>query len=295
MNRIPPRRTSDDSGDPPKLLVYGNGWGLMELPKLPRERSWTFEERLDRLAEAKFAGLQADTKYADAVRARGLRFCNSGRANTPADVDGIVAAAADVAADCLTLHVGWGMEDDAEVDALVDGILNASHRRNVPVYIETHRATITQDLWRTGELTRRIPEVRFNADLSHYYCAAEMVYQGFDTTINYLEPILQRTNFIHGRISNGQSMQVDVGDGIDDKHARNFARAWRRGMEHWLRGAGRGDVLIFAPELGPPSSGYSLTYRGSEGTLVEISDRWEQSLVLKRMAEQAFADAVGSL
>ena len=293
MNRTAPRRTNDGTNEEPKLLVYGNGWGLMELPKLPRERSWTFEERLDRLAEARFAGLQADTKYADAVRARGLRFCTSGRVNVPSDVDPLVAAAADARADCVTLHAGWGMESDNEIDALVDAILAASQKRNVPAYIETHRATITQDLWRMGQLTRRIPEVRFNADLSHYYCAAEMVYQGFDTTIDYLEPILERTNFFHGRISNGQSMQIDVGDGVEDKHAKNFARAWRRGMEHWLREAGRGDVLIFAPELGPPSSNYSLTYRDADGTVIEISDRWEQSLVLKRMAEEAFADAVG--
>src|SRR5688500_9407182 len=61
MNRIPPPRTNDGSDDPPKLLVYGNGWGLLELPTLPREQSWTFEERLDHLVDAKFAGLQADT------------------------------------------------------------------------------------------------------------------------------------------------------------------------------------------------------------------------------------------
>jgi hypothetical protein len=187
------------------------------------------------------------------------------------------------------------MEGDAEIDALVDAVLAASARHRVPAYIETHRATITQDLWRTCRLTERIPEVRFNADLSHYYCAGEMTYQGFDTTIAYLEPVLARTGFLHGRISNAQSMQVDVGDGgAENPHVRNFTRAWARAMHHWRRQARSGDVLIFAPELGPPSSGYSITYRDDAGELVEISDRWQQSLIIKRLAEQAFAGADGA-
>jgi hypothetical protein len=38
----------------------------------------------------------------------------------------------------------------------------------MPVYIETHRASIMQDAWRTTELIRRIPQVRFNGDFSHW-------------------------------------------------------------------------------------------------------------------------------
>jgi hypothetical protein len=288
---VPPPNVNDGSKDPPKLLVYGNGWGLLELPKLPRDKAWTADERLDRLAAAGFHGLQADAKYAEGARRRGLRFATSARVNAPAEADGALKVAADAGADAITLHAGWGMEGDAEIDALVDAILTASAAHRVPAYVETHRATITQDLWRTCRLTERVPEVRFNADLSHYYCGGEMTYRGFDVTIEHLEPVLQRTGFFHGRISNAQSMQVDVGDGRDDVHARNFARAWQRGMAHWRRTAVPGDCLIFAPELGPPSSGYSITYRDAGGQLVEVSDRWEQSLVIKRLAEEAFAAA----
>jgi sugar phosphate isomerase/epimerase len=294
VNRTAPPNVNDGSNDPPKLRVYANGWGLLELPRLPREKSWTADERLDRIADAGFAGLQADAKYLDGLKRRGLRFCTSARVSVLNDVDPAIRKASESGAECITLHVGWGMESDAETDALVDAVLASAHGHRIPAYIETHRATITQDLWRTCELARRIPEVRFNADLSHYYCGCEMGYQGFDTTIGYLEPILARTGFFHGRISDGQCMQVDVGDGRENVHARNFVRAWRRGMELWLRGARRGDVLIFAPELGPPSSGYSITTRDPAGQVIELSDRWKQSLVLKRLAEEAFALAVAS-
>ena len=47
-------------------------------------------------------------------------------------------------------------------------------------------------------------------------------------------------------------------------------------------GAGQGDVLPFASELGPPR--YAITTPDG----LEFSDRWEQSLVMKRLAEQAW-------
>ena len=52
-------------------------------------------------------------------------------------------------------------------------------------------------------------------------------------------------------------------------------------MRHWLAGAGPGDVFPFTSELGPPR--YAITLPDGK----EFSDRWEQSLVMKRLAEQA--------
>ena len=51
------------------------------------------------------------------------------------------------------------MESDREVDNLVESILSASEKYKLPAFIETHRATITQDMWRTVELTKRFPEI----------------------------------------------------------------------------------------------------------------------------------------
>src|SRR5579862_2278158 len=72
------------------------------------------------------------------------------------------------------------MEADAEVDALIDSVNEASARYDLPAYVETHRATAAQDLWRIQQLIRRRPDVRFNGDFSHLYCGGEVVYPGFD-------------------------------------------------------------------------------------------------------------------
>ena len=67
----------------------------------------------------------------------------------------------------------------------------------------------------------------------------------------------------------------DVGDAGENRHANAFKSLWQEGMSHWLKTAKPGDVLPFTPELGPPSSGYSITYRDKSGQTNELSDRWE--------------------
>jgi hypothetical protein len=281
-----PRNVNDGSNDKPKLLIYGNNWGLMELPKMPHDKPWTQEETLDRLQAAGFHGYQGGPGDAEAVRKRGMRLCTSGRVNAPAEADGHLKMAKECGADCTTLHVGWGMESDAEIDALVRAVLEASEKYDVPAFIETHRATIAQDMWRIVQFIQRTPEVRFNGDFSHIYCGQEMPYGDLNAKMDFMDPIFQRVGFFHGRISDGQCMQADVGDGTDNPHAKHFQEMWKRSMKHWLKTAKPGDVLPFTPELGPPSSRYSIVWKGEE-----LSDRWQQTLVIRRLAEEAFAAA----
>lgn len=284
-------RLNDGSSRPPRLVVYGNDWGLSELPQRPSDVTWSFDDCLERIAAAGFDGCQASLDKADRVRTFGLRFCAGGRVNVPAEADPVLHAAADAGAECVAVHAGWGMESDAEADAIVAALLDASARRSIPVYVETHRATLAQDVWRTCRLAERWPELRFNGDFSHYYCGQEMGYRGFDVSRRYLDPIVARTAFIHARISDGQCMQIDVGDGRSNPHAANFVSLWTAVMRTWLVRAGPGDVLPFVPELGPPSSGYSVCSTTADGTVVERSDRWAQTLVLRRLGQEAFAAA----
>jgi hypothetical protein len=274
-------------------VVYAHTWALGELPRLPRPRSWTFEEALDRVVEAGFHGVQGEPEHAAAVLKRGLRFVAGGRANTAAEVDALIDRSAAAGAEALTLHLGWGDERDDQIDALVAGVLNGAERRALPVYVETHRATAVQDLWRTCRLIERLPGIRFNGDYSHYYCANEVPYRGFARFAEQLEPVLERTCFFHGRVSNGQTMQVSIDDGEHAGHLEHSKALWRRAMAHWLRSAGPGHLLPFVPELGPPSSGYAITWPDQAGRRHELSDRWVEMLGLKRIAENLFMEVAG--
>ncbi|MCX7868326.1 MAG: hypothetical protein N2322_00085 [Terrimicrobiaceae bacterium] len=52
-----------------------------------------------------------------------------------------------------------------------------------------------------------------------------------------------------------------------------------------LRALGRHRFLgIFTPELGPPSSRYSITRPGPSGERIELADRWRDTLALAAYA-----------
>jgi hypothetical protein len=269
---------------PPQLLVYAHSWGLLELPR--GRPAWSFEEALGQVVAAGFQGVQAEPERGREILDAGLRFAAGGRAQDIPGIDALVSRSADAGAHCLTMHLGWGDEDDDAADRLVIATLDAAQRHAIPVFIETHRATVVQDLWRTNRIIERNPQIRFNGDYSHYYVAHEVPYRGFASFRQQIKPVLERTAFFHGRVSNGQCIQVSIADPAQQPHLENFRVLWRAGMQHWRQHAGPGDVLPFVPELGPPSAGYAITLLDESGTRREIADRWRETLQLKAIAEE---------
>lgn len=221
------------------------------------------------------------------ARASGLGACGSGRVNAPAEAGPIAAAAAEAGLECLTLHVGWGMESDDEGARLIEAVLEASARWRIPLYVETHRATLFQDLQRTVQFVRRFPELRFNGDFSHWYTGSEVVYGGFEKKLAYIQPVVERVRFVHGRIGNPGCMQVAIVKDDPAVYVGHFREMWTRCFAAYLRVAAPQQAFItFAVELLAPEIFYARTFQGKEE-----SDRWAQSLLLVEMARECFAEA----
>jgi hypothetical protein len=287
------RLTNDHSGNPPALRVYLN---LDNLADLRLDSLWPGLDGLacmERLAADGFEGVQLTD--GPPVDGSPLPHCGLNRINKPDEADDIArrhSARGDV---CLTVHAGWGIEDDDEVFRLVEAILTASDKHHLPIFIETHRATITQDMWRTVKLTEKFPEIRFNCDLSHYYTGQEMVYGGMEMKLAFMEPIFARTGFMHGRIGSPGCMQVAIGDGnVRPSNAHgvvdflaDFREMWTRAMAGFLRAAGPGDFLIFAPELLAGTHYYARLFPGMDGVLTEESDRYREALVFSKLRASA--------
>jgi hypothetical protein len=201
---------------------------------------------------------------------------------------------------CSTLMVGTGLDDDDQAARLVEEVLEASTTAGIPLYVETHRATITQDLWRTLQLVERFPELRFNGDFSHWYTGHEMPTGDFDAKLDALAPVLDRVRYLHGRIGTAGCIQVDVGDGLpaDQPPVAHFRAFWTRAFggfidtAHADPAAPHGMEIGFAPELLPADFGYALLVPDGDDELREAGDRWEQALVLTRIATECFDDAI---
>jgi hypothetical protein len=290
---------NDGSNDDPKLRVYLN---LETLVDLRADSAWPSLhglQRYQRLAADGFEGVQLITDEALATDML-LPHCGIDRINTPAEADIIATKHAGGGDICVTVHVGWGIEDDDAASRLVEAILAASSARSIPIFIETHRATITQDIWRTVQLTKRFPDVRFNGDFSHYYCGQEMVYSeagDWTAKLDFMAPIFQRTGFIHGRIASPGCMQVPIDADLTARPAHahgaadylaHFKEIWTRAMHGFLSTATKGDVLIFAPELLAGTHYYARLFPNAACQWTEESDRYAQALLYKELARDCF-------
>ncbi len=287
------------SVDTPKLRVFLN---LGNLTGLRSDSVWFCSEGLtfaQQLMAGCFEGVQFITN-GPTLAAAPLPYCGCNRISTPGEADKIAAKHASRGDICLTVHAGWGLEQESEMFHLVEAILMASEKYRLPIFIETHRATITQDLWRTVQITKKFPEVRFNGDFSHYYCGQELVYGNWDDKLAFMEPIFERIGFLHGRIASPGCMQVPIDPDLALRplqahgqidYLAHFKELWTRAMLGFLKGATAGDVLIFAPELLPGTHYYARLFPDAFGHMVEESDRYAQALLYKDLARMCFADA----
>lgn len=301
MNPSPLDRCNDGSQRPPRLRRDINLGTMAELPRGSAGWRGTHAEQLALLKTDGHEAVQIwqpTAEAAQAARDAGLAVTGICRALTPPDVDAIVREQRDLGCEITTLHVGHSFETDAEMDALAAAVLEASARHSHPVYVETHRGTMTQDLRRTLDLVERFPALRFNADLSHWYTGHELTYGGeFLQRASRLQPVFERVRFLHARVGNPGCIQTGLDDPGD--YLSHFRWMWQRCFEGFLRGARPGDYLSFNAELLPQKMGadfwlhYAQPRRELAGDALggEPSDRYDDAARLWRIAGECFEAA----
>jgi len=283
------KNTNDGTNSPPYLRADINYGNCDDLPLFSKGPRGSDEEKHKAIKAAGYAGIQDGVP--ELCRELGLQMTAHARINTFGELDNLVPKWKSNSYDCATLHVGWGMENDSEVDRLVSYILETAEQNDFPLFIETHRATITQDMQRTVELIKRFPEIRFNGDFSHWYTGQEMVYGGIENKLEFITPVFERVRFVHARIGNPGSIQVDIADGKNLVYVDHFREMWTRSFAGFLNTANPGDYLCFTVELLKSDIFYARLIRNSEGELVEEGDRWEQALLYLEIANECWEAA----
>jgi hypothetical protein len=270
---------------------------MQAVESMPAFAGFSYSAMLDAIQDAGYQGVQFGDAHppaaiADCVQ-RGLGMSQFREIRVPADADPAAASLAEQGAECGAVHVGFGLEDDTEAAHLIEAILTAEQKHKVPIYVETHRATLTQDIWRTVQFARRFPELRFNGDFSHWYTGQEMVYGSFDSKLAFIQPVLNAVRYMHGRIGNPGCIQVNIGDGNPAQYpyVGHFKRLWTAAFSGFLASAKPTDFISFVPELLAPDIYYARVFPNSNGEFVEESDRWQQSLLLVDIARECFANA----
>jgi sugar phosphate isomerase/epimerase len=275
---------------PTHQLLFGfTWWGLNGLFKDP-------VEGVPNVALAGYACIEADintclrTDFHELCARNNLRPIVQCFPLDISDIEVAIGAARNLDAILINAHAGTAHMDQQNSVEFINALYDKADDAGVKLLLETHRGRITQDLFRTSRLCSLIPRVRFNLDVSHYVLCEERHGPTSDMA-DLLSTILDRVEMIHGRVSNGQQIQVDIQNGAGEL-ATQYTCFWAEAMRRWRNRSRPGTSLIFSPELGPPH--YAIT--NSAGN--EVSDRWQQSEVLRELAENAWkmsASAYGPL
>ncbi len=155
-----------------------------------------------------------------------------------------------------------------------------------PIQFETHRNCITNDLYVTLQLLDRIPGMRICADLSHYVVDREFWFPLSERDMGLMSRILQRSDSFQGRVASRQQIQLQLAFPQHQKWVTLFKGWWREGLADWRARNASGDC-IFVCELGPPE--YAMT--GPDGR--EMSNRWEEALLIKSWVQRIWDDLGG--
>ncbi|MDZ4789181.1 MAG: hypothetical protein SH807_09600 [Blastochloris sp.] len=282
---------NDSSNRPPRLRFDLNIGSISELPATSSFPIFLPQDDHSRYRYLRTKGIEGlNWGNPDICRQTDLFWTGGGRFDSPAEVDGKIIDLKNAGYDCGTFHVGTGFETDDEMDDYAKAIISAAQHSAFPVFVETHRATATQDIYRTVKWVERNPELRFNGDFSHYYTGHEMIYGDLEKKLAFLAPVLERVRFIHGRIGNSCCMQTEVTD-LESTNVAHFRAFWTQSFVGFLKTARHGDYFCFAPELLAPGINYARTFRNTDGIICEEGDRWQQVLLYWQIACECWMEA----
>ena len=293
MPDTPLYRYNDGGDAPPRLRTHHALWSLQKLP-MNAETEWTLDEKFSRVKAAGFEGVECwlgpdnEAQVVEALQKHDLRLVLGHHPHSLDDVKTVVAQAARLKADYVFAQPLHPYIPLPEAAAFCRDARKIANDAGFAYFIETHRNNIPETLNQALDLIKIAPDLRFTGDLSHFVVVGEFYGWAEEKAVERMAPVLERCVHLHGRISNGEQVQVDVADG-SGMTAQFFVHIWAYAMRHWLKDAVPGDVFPFATELGPPR--YAITLPDGK----EFSDRWEQSLIMKKLAEQAWEEASRSL
>jgi hypothetical protein len=273
------------------LRVYQSLWATeMRRPGTPER---PVEERFDRARDAGFDGMAIDlgAMNIDAARKLVPEFTRTGLKGLltafPRSIEELRPAlrlAKDIGSP-FVIVVGQVMPlAVADMAEAIRAWLMIADEENFPIQFETHRNSITNDLFSALLLLDVVPEMRLSADLSHYVVDREMMQPITAEYQSYVDRILERSDSFQGRVANRCQIQLPLNFPQHRVWIDTFLDWWRRGFASWRRRSPAEEDCIFLCELGPRD--YAITDANDE----ELSDRWSEALLLKEWAAACWVE-----
>lgn len=264
----------------PRLYLLQSIWGMDRVGR--RATEWSMSERMAQIHGAGFDGFSAHVYPGAGVEswideARDYGFVIEGNAfpKTVDDLRPALAMAAQHQIHHMVIQADVRPYNAQAALPLLQGWQALAREYGVPLLVETHRNTLTNDLWLLREILDLMPELPLLADLSHYVCGQEMNLPITPRNQELVERVLANTQAFHGRVSSAEQMQLEWGFAIHQPWVQQFMQWWQHGFTNWLSRAAQGDSLTFTCELGPAP------YAISDADGRDRSDRWQDAQAMR--------------
>jgi hypothetical protein len=267
----------------PRLEIFQSLWAMER--RRPDGEEWPLERQFEMIAQAGFDGAGIDhaareTPATDRARTlyrdHGLACLITAFPATTDDLSRTLDVAVALDARMVCINARYFPLTVAEGADFVRACLQLGAQARVPVYFETHRLTLTNDLLYTLQLLEQVPELQLVADLSHFVVAREFPAPVDRRHHQWVAALLARSVALQGRVATREQVQVPLHFPQHRPWVDQFFAWWQLGAQLWCKRMPQDAVLNFMCELGPPP--YALT--GADG--YELSDRWQEALLMKQ-------------
>ena len=265
-----------------QLRVLQSLWAMER--RLADQAEWPLQTQLAMIRDAGFDG--AGVRFIDpAFAEQATSFLREHRMIWQAqcyptgvdDLKPVLELVARLGADHVNLQPNIRPHRIEQCIPLLDGWRRLADEAGVAVHVETHRDRMTTDLFFTLQLLDCFPDLRLTADVSHYLVGREFAWPVDEVNHAMIHRILDHSWGIHGRIASREQVQISLGFPQHADWVGLFMGWWEYAIRSWRKRARPDAILTFLCELGPPP--YAIT--GPDGA--ELSDRWQDALVMKDM------------
>ena len=275
-----------------KLEIFQSLWAMTQRARHGNEMS--LSEMMSKIAAAGFDGV--DIVYGDYPQSELLSLLAEHQLACtvtafPDSIDALVPALElALAMDARHLNIigavyPFSIEEGAKY---IGGWLNLCQQVAMPVTIETHRDCITTDILDSLQLMEAVPEMNFCADLSHFVVGRELKWPITPQVQSQIETIMDRSTSFQGRVASREQIQLQVSFAHHREWFDQFADWWAYGFRSWRERNPDDATLNFLCELGPRE--YAMTNADGE----ELSDRWEEALIIRDRVRQIWDDTLAS-
>ena len=278
-----------------RLDVFQSLWAMEQ--RRPDGFEWTEQQKIERIAAAGYQGVCFDLGHQDTdfvrrcwplVEHHDLDAIFNAFPRSADEFREMAAFAASLGSrvrfvSIIGKVVPWHVDECA---GLTREWLAIGAEVGLPTHVEIHRNCMTNDLLFTLQLMDAVPELTMTADLSHAVVNQEWYLPLPAEAQAMITRFLARSESFQGRVATREQVQVAIDFPQHRPWVELFEGWWREGFGLWRRrhAAELDAACVFLCELGPPP--YAIT--GRDG--YELSDRWEEALVLKASAERIWRE-----